>query len=696
MGQRRKKTPAVPLAEVELRSTKIEQSRDVQRTPTVWRKLRTAIIGPPRDLFSPDIHHNITLLAFLAWVGLGADGLSSSAYGPEEAFKALGSHTHLALFLALATGATVFIIAVAYNQVIELFPSGGGGYKVATRLLGARSGLVSGAALVVDYVLTIAISIAAAVDAFFSFLPRTWAEFEIETKALVLIVLVLLNLRGVKESIKILLPIFLGFVLTHVFLIVYGIGLHVHRLGGVIVDSVAEAQRLSDHLGVFVVIALFIRAYAMGGGTYTGIEAVSNSVNMLKEPRVSTGKWTMFYMASSLAFTAAGIILLYLLWAAVPVEGKTLNAVVFGAVVAHWQLGQWDVGHIFLVLTLVLEAGLLVVAANTGFVGGPAVLANMSRDEWVPRRFSQLSERLVTKNGILLMGIAALVVLFWTRGKVDVLVVLYSINVFLTFSLTLLGMCVYWWRQRRSEPSWPIRLLLSVSGFVVTASILTLTVVEKLAVGGWITVIVTGALIGVCWQIRQHYLSVQQRLKKLDEILTDLPASTVKKTPAIREGEPAAVFFVSRYHGVGIHTLLNAVRMFPGRFQNFVFLAVGEVDSAGIGGEHAIAQLQQETQAQVDHYVAFCNRHGMAATSYAIVDTDPATGLMRLVDEVLARFPGSMFFAGTLVFKEENWLTRMLHNQTAHTLQRRMHLRGIPMLIMPMLVDVEDKRAAPA
>src|SRR5712691_6215584 len=132
---------------------------------------RQALRGKPLDPLDKKTRHSIALVAFFAWVGLGADGISSSCYGPEEAFRALGGHTQLGLYLAIATAATVFIIALAYNQVIELFPTGGGGYRVATSLIGPRAGLVSGAALIVDYVLTIAISIASGVDALFSLLP---------------------------------------------------------------------------------------------------------------------------------------------------------------------------------------------------------------------------------------------------------------------------------------------------------------------------------------------------------------------------------------------------------------------------------------------------------------------------------------------------------------------------------------------
>jgi len=272
-------------------------------------KLKEAVIGKPHDPLNPETRHHLALVAFLAWIGLGADGLSSSCYGPEEAFLALGQYTHFGLYLAAATFLTVFVIALAYNQVIELFPTGGGGYKVATQLLGPRAGLVSGSALLVDYVLTIAISIASGVDALFSLLPPNAQSFKLTAEIALIIVLIVLNLRGMKESIKILLPIFLGFFFTHVFLILYGVIAHFEGLPHLIPDTISETQQLTGQMGWAFAVALFLRAYSLGGGTYTGLEAVSNNVNMLSEPRVRTGKYTMLYMAGSLSFTAGGIIL---------------------------------------------------------------------------------------------------------------------------------------------------------------------------------------------------------------------------------------------------------------------------------------------------------------------------------------------------------------------------------------------------
>src|ERR1043166_9687979 len=221
----------------------------------VWKAVRNIaqrIFGAAKNLRDPQVFHHMSLVAFLAWVGLGADGLSSSAYGPEEAFKALGhwqdlvaggcgedattktcqfvpDFGYLAVFLAAAIAATVFIISWGYRRIIEEFPHGGGGYVVASKYLGPYVGAVSGAALLVDYVLTIAISLAAGGEAVFSFLPASWLPAKHATVLVVLGILTFMNLRGVKESVKILTPIFLVFLVTHAILIFGAIGGHVGR-----------------------------------------------------------------------------------------------------------------------------------------------------------------------------------------------------------------------------------------------------------------------------------------------------------------------------------------------------------------------------------------------------------------------------------------------------------------------------------
>ncbi|MFM2322475.1 MAG: amino acid transporter-like transrane protein [Pseudomonadota bacterium] len=651
---------------------------------TFFQRLGRFLLGKPRNPLNPNAQRNIALVAFLAWVGLGADGLSSSCYGPEEAFIALGPHySSLGLYISVATILTVFIIALAYNQVITLFPSGGGGYKVATHLLGPYAGLVSGAALIIDYVLTIAISVASGIDALFSLLPQSLLNYKLFTEACVIILLIALNMRGMKESIKVLMPIFLGFVATHFFLIIYGVISHKSTLPIVFSNTLSDTLELSHQAGWLFVIALLLRAYSLGSGTYTGIEAVSNNVNRLMEPRVQTGKWTMLYMALSLSFTAGGIILLYLLWHAHPVYGQTLNAVVFQQI-----LGDSAAAKAMLTLTLLLEAGLLLVGANTGFLAGPGVLANMSIDSWLPNRFRHLSSRLVTQNGVIVFGIAALLILWLSGGRVSWLVILYSMNVFLTFSLSILGLCVYWIKQRRNaSPHWLSRLIFSAFAFLVTFSILIVTLISKFTFGGWVTVLITSFVILICLLVKKHYLLVFKKLHDIDLLMTSTPLKTPTAPIPLQPNEATAVVMVGKHRGIGLHNLLWILRMFPHHFKNFIFVSVGIVDVESFSAKKELTAMQENTNQMLDYFVHYCQQQGLAAKGFAAYGTDPTEKLAQLSKKIIKEFPHALFFASKLIFSKDNWITRLLHNETAVMLQRRLHLLGVQLVILPMKID---------
>jgi amino acid transporter len=286
----------------------------MEQHSSIKQRVKKVVIGSARDLQEPGIFHKLSLIAFFAWVGLGADGLSSSCYGPEEAFLALKGHTYLAIFVALATAITIFIISNSYSQIIELFPSGGGGYLVASKLLSPTVGMISGCALIIDYVLTITLSVASGADALFSFLPAAWHSYKLEFALIGVLILIVLNLRGVKESVVPLVPIFLIFVISHVFIITYAIVTHLMNFQEVATKTVVEVQNSYNQMGLFGMIFLILRAYSMGAGTYTGIEAVSNGLPILREPKVQTAKRTMTYMATSLAFTMLGLMLAYILY----------------------------------------------------------------------------------------------------------------------------------------------------------------------------------------------------------------------------------------------------------------------------------------------------------------------------------------------------------------------------------------------
>ncbi|MBI5078452.1 APC family permease [Candidatus Saganbacteria bacterium] len=644
-------------------------------------RLRHFFIGPPRDLEDHSLYRRITLIPLLAWIGLGADGLSSSAYGPEEGFRALGSHSYLAIGLAVMTAMTVLIIAYAYSRVIEHFPYGGGGYVVATKLLGSKAGLISGSALIVDYVLTITISIAASGDAIFSLLSPEWMWLKLSLEVVVILFLTMLNLRGMKESVLILTPIFIVFIFTHIILIV----------GGVLIKAPALPDTLNTAnqgfssglavLGIGGMAALFLHAYSLGGGTYTGIEAVSNGLAIMRAPHVQTGKRTMLYMAVSLAFTASGLLLCYLLWNIAPVEGKTMNATL-----AEKFAAGVPFGYVFVMLTVISEGALLVVAAQSGFADGPRVMANMATDSWLPRRFAALSDRLATQNGILLMGMVSLAALLFTHGNVGLIVVMYSINVFLTFSMTEVSMCRFWIHERFNEPNWTRKISIHVIGLAMCLMILTITVYEKFLEGGWVTLLITLTLVSVCMLIKSHYNKVAAKLTKLYSQLMDMPKLTDRPGKPLDPSQHIASILVSGYGGLGLHTLLGIFREFPNHFNGVVFLSVGVIDSREFKGESMVELLKDNVEDNLLKYVNFANGQGISATYRMAIGTDAVKEAEKLCIEVSREFPHVTFFAGKILFEKEKWYQRVLHNETAFAIQKRLQWAGKTMVIIPARV----------
>ncbi len=652
--------------------------------PSLLRNVKNIFIGQAKSPFDRDVFHKISLIAFLAWIGLGADGLSSSCYGPEAAFVALQGHTYLSVFVGLATVGTVFLISASYSQIIELFPSGGGGYLVASKLLNPTLGMFSGCALIIDYVLTISLSVASGTDAIFSFLPPEFQIIKLHMAVVGVILLTVLNMRGVKETIEPLIPVFMVFLITHAFIILYAFVTHAGQFPEVVSQAASEAKTASAQIGVFGVILLLLRSYSLGAGTYTGIEAVSNGLSVLRDPKVETGKRTMSYMAWSLAFTVFGLMVAYLLFHVVPQNGKTLNAVLFESMTHDW--GKW--GVVFLVTTLLSEAFILFVAAQTGFLGGPRVLASMAIDRWFPSKFANLSDRLVTQNGILIMGIAALITMVLAHGKVQLLVIFYSINVFITFFLSQLGMVIHWWNQRKEPGHWRRRICISGSGLVLTTFILCSVVLIKFHEGGWITLFVTGSLAILAIMIKRHYFKVAKMLHRLNTLVHAAmiaPVVTEKPVPFDPQGR-TAVILVGGFNGLGLHTLFNIRRFFGKEFRNFVFVQVGIIDAGNFKGASEVVNLKEKVDKDLVRYISFMSQQGFYAEGMAYMGVDILEEAGKVIDVVSKRFPQAVIFGGQLVFPKETLWTRWLHNETVFALQRKFYQSGIPFVILPIRV----------
>ena len=577
----------------------------------------------------------------------------------------------------------MFIISAAYRGIIEEFPHGGGGYVVATKLLGKAAGVISGSALLVDYVLTITVSIAAAGDAIFSFLPPGWIGLKMPLEILFILGLTTLNLRGVKESAIALAPVFILFCVTHLALIVGGIVAHVPELpataravGTGFHGGLADAGRGRDAAAVRARLLARRRHLHRDRG---GLERPADHARAARADRQAD---------DGLHGDLAGL--------------HRLGAPgLLPALAHHARRGEDDErrahraarprtsrsGACWWSSPCCSEGILLVVAAQAGFIDGPRVLANMAVDSWVPHRFAALSDRLTTHNGIVLMGATSLAALLYTKGDVGTLVVMYSINVFLTFSLSMFGMLRHTWQGRRQAKHWHRKALLFTVGFLLCATILVITVMEKFKEGGWITLLCTGAVIGLCFVIRGHYRRVRLKLAQLYQDVKHLGASTdLAPLPITDRHAPTAVVLVPSFGGIGIHTVLNVFRAFPAHFKNLLFVSVGVIDSGGFKGAEAVEGLEANTEAMLKRYAAVATELGVPSEYCFSIGTDAVAEAEKLCLGIMRKFSVVTFFGGKVVFEHERWYQRLLHNETALAIQKRLYWAGATMVVLPARV----------
>jgi amino acid transporter len=655
--------------------------------------LKNTFIGKGKSIQDKGIFHNLTLVAFFAWVGLGADGITSSCYGPEEAFRNLQGHASLAIFVAIGTVFTIFIISSSYKQIIRLFPHGGGGYLVGSKLLSPTVGMISGSALIIDYVLTITLSVSSGADALFSFFPVSWQVYKLPFALTGVCFLILINLRGVKESVLSLTPIFIVFITTHIVAILYGIFIHSSNFSIVATQTTHEINTTVSQIGIFSTFFIILRAYSMGAGTYTGIEAVSNGMPILREPKVATARKTMFLMSASLSFMVLGLMICYMLFNVQLNSHKTLNAVLLDNMTGGWGF-FWSRG--FVLVTLVSEAALLFVAAQTGFIDGPRIMANMAIDHWFPKKFAALSDRLVSMNGVLLMGIASIILMVISKGSVALLVILYSINVFITFTISQVGMVKHWWLMKAEQFHWKRKLLINGIGLILTSFILMSVIILKFRQGGWITLLITGLLIMLAIIIKRHYFGVAVKLQKLrlsayheiEKLIGQRPCEErqVKKICFKPEGK-TAIILVSGFGGTGLYTFLRILENFKNVYENIIFIRIGIINTKIYRGINELEHFKEQVKEDGTKYVKVANQFGLYGKSIWTIGTDPVSEVYRIVKKIRPRLSGAALFGGQLIFSKRFYLSKLLHNHTIFSIQKRLFKFGIPILIFPIKID---------
>lgn len=430
---------------------------------------------------------------------LASDALSSVAYATEELLLVLvlagSAAAHFSLPIGIAISSLIAVVILSYHQVVKVYSSGGGTYLVAKENLGVPFGLTAAAGLLVDYVLTVAVSIAAGVAAISAAFPRLRSE-GILIGVSFIVFITILNLRGVRQSGKALfLPVY-GFIFS--FLLMIGVGLWRALVNGEPAVPVAGPVSPALH---GVTLFLLLRAFSSGSTALTGIEAISNAVQTMKPPEASNARRTLLLLGTISITLFMGITFLSYKFGIIPQEGKT--------VVSQVAQAAFGNGFGFYVIQL-FTALILLLAANTAYADFPRVCSNLGKDNYLPRQLANLGDRLVYSNGIIVLGIVAGLLLTLFGGSVHKLIPLYAIGVFLCFSLNQAGMVKHWHRVR--EKGWKTGLVINGIGAAVTTAVFMIILVTKFTSGGWLIMVAIPILMLVFLSIKSHYAEVSREL----------------------------------------------------------------------------------------------------------------------------------------------------------------------------------------
>ena len=482
------------------------------RTGRAAYALRRVLIGPA--LRSTAIAEE-RMGRLLALPVLSPDALSSVAYGPEAmmAILVLAGAGELKLSLPIGAALAVLMLSVGlgYRQVIRAYPHGGGSYIVASDSLGSQWGLLAGAGLIVDYILTVAVSVASGVAAVTSAIPSV-ASATVPIGLVVIVLLVAGNLRGAREAgAAFAAPTYL-FVAAIALIVIAGLikaashGFHA---------AAPAPHRATEALGVL----LILRAFASGATAMTGIEVISNAVPVFRPPEAAHARQTLSVMIGLLISMFVGVVLVAHFDGASPGRGQTVLSQI-----AHRSVGSGVAyGFVQLATTLVL-----LVAANSAFNGFPRLLYFMARDGFAPRVFLRMGDRLAFTNGILVLAVPAAVIYAGFGGQTSPLIPLFAIGVFLAFTLAQSGMVAHWWRHR--ERGWRSALATNLLGAVLSALVVVIAAITKFTQGAWLVAVLVPVIVWASRRVHDHY-------QRAHEALTPRP-DTEEQAPPGRVAPP--------------------------------------------------------------------------------------------------------------------------------------------------------------
>jgi amino acid transporter len=497
--------------------------------------LRRAVIGNP---LPTSAHHEERYSNAEALAILSSDALSSVAYATQEIVLVLGMAGAAALRFTLPITALIVglmvIVATSYRQTIKAYPHGGGSYRVSQENLSPLTGLVAGASLSIDYVLTVAVSIAAGIAALTSYFPDLEAQ-RVPLCLLAVVLVMVANLRGVSSSARLLsVPTyaFMGLVIT---LLVAGA--LKSGMGQLATVPLAAQERLLEqgHESGLMAMGpvLLMRAFSSGCAALTGIEAISDSVTAFRPVEWRNARRVLVVMTVMLAVMFGGISALAHQSGVVYLEnGPTLL----------YQLGELIFGNgVLLALLQLATLMILLLAANTAYADFPRLAAFLAQDGYLPRQLSSLGDRLVFSNGIFALSAFAGLLLVIFQGSVSRLIPLYAVGVFLSFTLSQAGMVMHWWRLRGR--GWLSKALVNGLGALITGVVMLVLLYSKFSHGAWVVVVAIPILVSLFLRIRTHYNHVARRLRMASDVKLKLPA------PPPAGGTPTVVLVGQLHRG---------------------------------------------------------------------------------------------------------------------------------------------------
>ncbi|NPV92886.1 MAG: APC family permease [Firmicutes bacterium] len=581
---------------------------------------------------------------------LASDAVSSVAYAVEEILIILVPAIGVLSFLWLpwVAGAIIvllLILTLSYRQTVEAYPGGGGAYIVAKENLKPIYGLIVGASLLVDYTLTVAVSITAGTAAITSALPSLF-PYHVGIAVTIIILMVLGNLRGLRESSRIFSIPTYAFIFTTIALIVVGIYKHSAGLAPVPAEPMVE---IGTSLQAVLLVVL-LRAFSSGCAAVTGVEAISDAVPSFREPAVRNAKSTYVLLAAAIIITFGGIAYLAKLYQVVPVEGQTVMAQL-----AHQVFGQ---GFMFY-LVQATTAVILGMAANTAFAGFPTLLSIIAQDGYVPRQFAMRGHRLSFSNGIVFLAVMAALLVIIFEGDTHLLIPLYALGVFTSFTLAQIGLLVRWFRLK--VPGWHYKAFINGLGAVITLTTVIIVTVTKFSHGAWIVLVVVPILVLLMLRIRLHYSSVAKQL--------DVPNEALPKVNLKYQFEHHIIVPLDSINAM----VLKALRYARGISKNVVAFHV-EIKE---GGADKLKRKWEQLDTDIPLVVKFSQYREIVETLTEYIRSEEHSSR-----------PGDMITVLLPQFFVSHWWQAALHNNTSLFIANAMfHKRNVVVSVVPFYLE---------